>query len=110
MSNNTRQSIDLRYVGGLTFNIISKYYLCGKGVIPRNYKQLLQTKRRQGHFPPVTHSTESVSNASALDFSICKIKAQSFGFLLRKYVVRLRPDVRDHVMYANDNAYSLICK
>lgn len=64
----------------------------------------------QGHFSPVTQSTEILSNSSALASSICEIRAQSFGFSLRKYVVRVRPDVRDHVIYANDGAYSLICK
>lgn len=43
-----QKSTDLRYVGELTFYIICKYYLCGKGVIPRNYKWLLQTKRCTG--------------------------------------------------------------
>lgn len=104
ISSNPGQTIDLRYVIVQTSNIISIYCLCEKGVTPRNCKQLLQTK---GSLSSAIHSTEIVSNSSVLDSSICKIKAESFGHSLRKYVVRLRPDVRDHVIYANDNAYAL---
>lgn len=97
-------------MGVLSLHVTSHYHLRGQGIVPRNYKQLWQTKRWQGHFSPLTYGTEITSNTAALDSRIYKIKAQSFGSLLRKFAVRLRPDVRDHVMYADDYAYSLICK